>query len=124
MKDKDKQYIEGDRRTRLMFFAFLAVGIIGSLFALLALEYLRDVFTWPMLLPPLLALFIVGIYHIWIGARTMHAGIYPPPGVMMPFKQQLQTGLVAYFIAAGQIIIGLCNLAFAIFVGIVTKQVM
>lgn len=122
-----EQYVEGDKRTRFIFFAFFAVWIIGgSILKWFAEEELKliektaknasvtacdfsNIMIWHFVLP-MTFFFLVGFaYLFWMGINTFQAGVYPPTGIKVPFKKKVRTGNIAKLIAAGYLIAGFCD---------------
>jgi hypothetical protein len=126
--NKASQYVEGNSRVRIALFAFLGLwGLIGFLLKAVAekklekiseavnatgaLAQLDDILLKFLIVPMSIFCSIQGLYLIWFGARTIRAGVHPPPGAKMPFRTKVQTGTRARLSAAGYIFAGLCNLA-------------
>ena len=116
--NNNSQYIEGNLRVRIVMFAFLGFsGFIGFLLKQIAdkkleqiktvkytteaLKELNNIFINFEIIPLSIFCTIQGIYFIWLGAKTWRAGIYPPPGVKMPFRTKIQTGTISKLSAIG-----------------------
>jgi hypothetical protein len=129
MLNKDNnngQYIEGSSRVRLIMFAFLGFwGLIGFLLKQIAenkieqikavsnttavLNELNSIYIKYLILPMTLFCIIQGVYLLMLGIKTMRAGIYPPPGVNVPFRTKIKKGTMAKLSGIGCLFAGLCN---------------
>lgn len=129
-KMDNNQYIEGNSRVRLAIFAFLGIWIVIGLMLkpiakekieqinsisqqnpVTALNELNDIVVNFLIIPMSIFLMIQGAYLSRLGIKTLHAGVYPPPFVKMPFKTIIQTGTSAKITAIGYLFAGLCNFA-------------
>jgi hypothetical protein len=76
-----------------------------------ALTQLNEIFLKFLIAPLSVFCAIQGIYFLWLAVKTMRAGVYPPPGVKMPFRTKVQTGLKANITAITSLFAGVCNFA-------------
>jgi hypothetical protein len=124
--NNNSQYIEGNSRIRIALFAFLGCwGLIGFLLktvaekkleqinalgnATEALSQMNDIFLKFLILPLSMFCTIQGIYLLWLGTKTIRAGIHPPPGVNVPFRTRIQTGSKAKLSGITYLFAGACN---------------
>lgn len=128
MKDNKKEYVPGDRRTRMIFLAFLAFWVVTGLILKeitetnlaqinelsktnphAALKGLNHIFMSYGILPMSFFLSIQGIYFLYVASKTAKARIYPPPRITMPFRTKVQGGFSAYLMSAVFFFVGACN---------------
>ncbi len=124
--NNNSQYIEGNSRVRLVMFAFLGFwGLIGFLLKKIAenkieqiksitntttaLNELNSLYIKYLILPMAFFCVIQGVYLFALGLKTMRAGIYPPPGVNVPFRTKIKKGITAKLSGIGCLVAGLCN---------------
>lgn len=122
--NNNNQYVEGNSRVRLVMFAFLGFwGLIGYLLkqimekkieqvktpsnTKMALNELINIFTNYLIIPLFIFCIIQGIYFLRLGIKTMKAGVYPPPGVNMPFKTRINRGIKAKIAGIACLVVGL-----------------
>jgi hypothetical protein len=127
-QDNNNQYVEGDSRVRLVLFAFLGFWcLIGFLLkqiaekkieqlntvknTTIALSELNNISMNFLIIPLSIFCTIQGLYLLRLGVKTMTAGVYPPPGIKMPFRVRIQTGAAAKLSAIGYLFVAICNFA-------------
>jgi hypothetical protein len=110
---------------RLVVFSFLGCwGILGFLIKQIsekkieqlsnlknttaALNEMNNIYTSYALIMTVFGI-IQGFYFLRLGVKTMSAGVFPPPGLRMPFRTKIQQGLSAKVSGIGCIFAGLVN---------------
>ncbi|MBI5676034.1 MAG: hypothetical protein HZC48_09460 [Nitrospirae bacterium] len=124
--NNNNQYIEGNSRVQLALFAFLCIcSLIGFLLKQIAeekieqlntvtnttaaLSELNNIFVNFLIIPLSIFCTIQGIYLLRLGMKTIRAGVHPPPGVRMPFRAKIQTGVAAKLSAIGYFFAAVCG---------------
>lgn len=74
-----------------------------------ALNELNSLYIKYLLLPMALFCIIQGVYLFALGVKTMRDGIYPPPGVNVPFRTKIKRGIRAKLSGIGCLFAGFCN---------------
>lgn len=140
--NNNNQYIEGNSRVRLAIFVFLGLWILtGFLLKPIAEKRIEQINAMTQsnpdqvvnevkgllikfrIIPQSIFISIQGLYFLWLGIKTMRAGIYPPPDVRMPFRTRIQNGRKAKLTAIGCIIASLCHFAVIAFLILYTEFV-
>jgi hypothetical protein len=112
-------YVDGDKKLRFMVFLFFGVWILSlqilDQFSDAKLERVRqiaeshgklvactfsNITMWYFLLPATLFFLVSDVYFLWMGAKVLRSGVYPPTGTKVPFRQKVRTGSRAKQIAA------------------------
>ena len=140
--NNNSQFIEGNSRVRLALFVFLGLWILtGFLLKPITEKRIENIKTMPQstptivlneiilvtikfgVIPHTIFFSIQGLYLLWLGIKTMKAGIHPPPGVKMPFRTRLRVGRRAKITALGYFFASLCQFAAVVAVIVFTISV-
>ncbi len=120
---ENKEYVEGKSKARIVFFGFIGgCSIIGlslifyaekklaTIYELAAstpyeaFSELNRLFIWYIILPFGIFFSLQALYLFRLSIKTLKAGTYPPPDVMMPFKTPVRRGFKARLLSAALLI--------------------